>query len=298
MFGYRKSFKSKKVREKRRKILLIKTAVILTVFLVLMGLLAWLSSHQSMLIEEVKTEGNIVVTTQEITEIVNKNITGKYLWLFHKDNFLIYPKNQIKEEIEEKFKRLSKVNIYFDDFKSILVSVDERNPYHTWCQKNEIINLELPEDEVVEKNYSKDCYFVDETGYIFSKAPQFSGTAFFEFYTKTYKDEEEIVSTNVIGQYVLEPQLFGRIVMLKNIIDDFGLKNISLVEKGDNDYEIFLEKGGKIIFNIEDDLEKSLNNLKVALETDAVNEDMKNNGASLEYIDLRFGNKVFYRFDN
>ena len=60
------------------------------------------------------------------------------------------------------------------------------------------------------------------------------------------------------------------------------------------DYEIAIEGGGRIIVNPAKDLAVALENLRVLLTQSELskNQDFP---LALDYIDLRYGNKVFYK---
>ena len=123
MFGPRKSFKSKKLKQKRRKIFIFKMLGWFAVFSIVIGFLAWCSYRPAITIKNNAVEGNSVITDKEVLDIVKADISGEYIWIFNKANFLIYPKHSIERELLTKFKRLSGVKISFTDFQSILVSL-------------------------------------------------------------------------------------------------------------------------------------------------------------------------------
>ena len=81
-----------------------------------------------------------------------------------------------------------------------------------------------------------------------------------------------------------------------------GLKPVILHLGENNDIKMFLTKakptslGPEIIFKKDSDVQKIAENLKAALDTEPLLSKFKNEYSSLEYIDLRFGNKVYYKF--
>ena len=52
-----------------------------------------------------------------------------------------------------------------------------------------------------------------------------------------------------------------------------------------------------ICVGLDSDFEKLAENLQAALMTEPLQSDFKNKFSSLLYIDLRFGNKVYYKFN-
>ncbi len=81
-----------------------------------------------------------------------------------------------------------------------------------------------------------------------------------------------------------------------------GLKPAGLYMEENGDIKIFLSSvdsllnGPEIIFKIDSDLKIVAENLQVALNTEPLQSNFKNKYSSLLYIDLRFGNKVYYKF--
>jgi len=71
--------------------------------------------------------------------------------------------------------------------------------------------------------------------------------------------------------------------------------------KEDGDIEIYLKPVDslnfpKIILKSTSDFNKVVENLQSVLTTEPFQSDFKNKYSSLLYIDLRFGNKVYYKF--
>jgi hypothetical protein len=135
---------------------------------------------------------------------------------------------------------------------------------------------------------------MDENGYIFDQAPYFSGGIYFKFYGLTS-------GINPSGSYFSE-QYFNQLIYFKNILVEFGLKPTSLYITPDQNVEVFLDNGissnnePEIIFKQSGDYENIAENLKAALTTEPLQTQFKNKYATLQYIDLRFSNKVYYKF--
>jgi len=70
----------------------------------------------------------------------------------------------------------------------------------------------------------------------------------------------------------------------------------------DGNVEVFLSAGNssavrpEIIFKSNSNFQNIAENLETALTADPLQSELKNKYSSLQYIDLRFGNKVYYKF--
>ena len=85
-------------------------------------------------------------------------------------------------------------------------------------------------------------------------------------------------------------------------IKDANLNPVSFLAGENGDYEIHLSDnsknygfyGGKIIFNNNDNLGEIFDNLMTILNERTLVKELNDN-VQLDYIDLRFGKKVFYK---
>lgn len=277
------------LKRKRHRILRNKILFFVFLFLVILTGLVFLSRWEKININNVQISGNKIIETEAIEQIIHSNLSGYYFWFFPKTNFLLYPKKEIKSELAEKFKRLKDISFDEKDIKTLKISVSEYEGKYLWCGTT--LTTWTSDVQVNEK-----CYFMDENGYIFDEAPYFSGEVFFKFY-----GEIASVSENPIGSFFL-PGNFEKITLFKKTLEEMGLRPSAFLKDDTGDINIFLSSntiismGPKIIFKIDSDFKKLAENLQAVFTTEPFQSDFKNKYASLLYIDLRFGNKVYYKF--
>ena len=141
---------------------------------------------------------------------------------------------------------------------------------------------------------SNKCYFIDEAGYIFDDAPYFSGAVYLKFYGATGRE-------NPLGAHFFEPN-FRKLVLLKDALERIDLKPVIFDVKDNGDISVFLTslsssvRGPEVILKSDADMDKVVENLQSVLDTEPLKSDFRNKYSSLIYIDLRFGNKVYYKF--
>ncbi len=274
------------LKKRRHRAILNKIFLSFLGLLAIFILLAYFSHFDSLNINEIQIVGNKTVDAEAIKTTVKQQVAGKYLWFFPKTNILFYPKNSIRNELQDKFKRLKDINFSIKNNKVLEVSLSERVAKYTWC------GADLP---LVDAENQK-CYFLDEDGYVFDEAPYFSGEIYFKFYGL-----ENINTNNPLGSYFFK-QNFKQLISFKDILVSIGLKPAALDITDDGDIEIFLSRGSssttgpKIIFKADADFQNVAENLEAALVTEPLQSKLKNKYSSLLYIDLRFGNKVYYKF--
>ena len=274
--------------KKKRQIARTKKIILFTVFVVgLLAGLSYLTSWDRVNISDIEVSGNKVIDARTIKDIAEGQMKGKYFWIIPKTNFLFYPKNKINNQLASAFKRLDSISVDINNSNILEIKVSERTAQYTWCGKE---RAELNDE-------SQKCYFLDESGYIFDEAPYFSGDVYFRFYGPNSADTE-----NGIGAYYFQSML-PRLISFRDTSTKTGLKPVAMSVMNDGEIKMFLvsSKGSKnpaVLFKSDADFGKILENLQTALDTDPLKKKFDKNYSSLEYIDLRFGNKVYYKFAN
>ncbi len=268
------------IRAKRRRLFWIRFYIILFLLLIIIFALAIFSGHEKVVIKNIVISGNASVSADAILAIANRDIASRYLSLFAKSNYLIFPRYQIEADILEEFKSIKGVDISWAEWQNISINIVERKPHSVWCG--------LSTDAEKEK---QDCFLVDKEGYIYSEAPTFSGSLFIKDYGEPVEDNISVenIENGPIGKYFLSRNLYIKIFNLINILDQNNFKIVSVVYDG-FDFKFKLESGPFIIFNIENDLNMPFDNFFTAIETGKL--DLQSGAEQISYIDLRFENKI------
>lgn len=284
------------LKRQRRKAVWIKFFISFVFLSIIFFALSYLSSLKEINIAEVEVVGNKIIKAEDVKTSVQDEISGKYLWLFPKTNVLFYPQNKIKENLQNTFKRIKDVNLSIENNRTkLLITITEREPKYLWCG-------ELIPSLRSDSNEPK-CYFMDSVGYIFDEAPYFSPGVYFKFYglaqMATAEGDQNINTENPFGQYFLKDK-FANIVQFKNNLENMklSLDSFYLTNQGDGNFFLSSKTAPEpqIRFKLDSDFENLAENLDAALDTDPFKTEFKNKYALLQYIDLRFGNKVYYKF--
>ncbi|MCX6757538.1 MAG: hypothetical protein NTZ44_01480 [Candidatus Nomurabacteria bacterium] len=267
------------LRRNKRKIFRRKIIFFLIIIIVFFIGLVFLSKIKKINIDQVVVSGNKILETKNIEEVIKNDIYGNYWFLFSKTNSFIYPENKIKRDLMYKFKRITDISFNVKNNKSLEVSIKEREGKYLWCGET-ILSIDL----------TSGCYFVDDNGYIFDNAPYFSDGVYFKFYG--HLDDTD---NNPIGLYFLKND-FTRLVSFKEDLEKLNLKINSLFLNPEEYLIINLSSGAEIRFKVDSDFDKLIENLQSALSTEPLHTDFQKKYDSLLYIDLRFGNKIYYKF--
>lgn len=251
-----------KKRKKRRK---IQAIIAVIVFILLVVGLSELTKIQNLQIAKIVVVGNSNVSTEEIQTIANGYLDSYYLGLFPDRNALIYPKEKIEQAILTQYPRIQGVDIYTESFRLLNIKIKERDPGAVWCA-------------------AVKCYLVASDSYIYAEVQDSSSSL------PTLSGGDDAVGPEPIGKYVFTPELF------KNLIYAYG--EIYKMNMQVNDIQVFsrdeivfnIVKNGKIILSDRKPFDQSVDDLKSAFSSSVLTA-----SSSFEYVDTRFGNKMFYK---
>lgn len=273
-------------RERRiKKIRILILCVVL--FMVIIFMLSFFSSNKNITINNLVVTGTNTIDSDEIKDEINKYISGKYFYIFSKSNTFIYPRRFIEKKLLSSFPRIQLLKTKRTDLNTIQIDIIERKGFSLYCGQ------EIPIDI---NDIGEDCYFLDDNGLIFDKAPYFSGNVYFKYYLPF-----ENSNNNPIGVLLLPTLEFHRLVKFINNLSDLSFLPIYVTLINDN-YHLFLEyksenTSPKIIFNKNDDFDEILDDLSISIKKKEFIEEIKSKYNNLLYIDLRFKNKVLYKFN-
>ncbi len=272
LFSKGNSIRSAEFHKKKQKENYIKSAVILFSLIILIFTPIYLFGLDRFQIRNIEIAGNHSTSKDELSKIIIDNLKGNYLFVFPKSNALIYPKNKILNDISSSIPRIENINISLLNPTSIKVSITERKPIGLYCK-------EL-------KSSQEDCFFIDDKSYIFANSPTFSDDVYFVYL-------KEPAFENPLGETYLPLDEFIKLPLFIKSLNSLNLFPRALLTTP-KEYYFELTGGGKIIINRVDDLTTIKGNLESFL-TDQEEARNPNFIENISYIDLRFGNKVFYK---
>ncbi len=277
---------SEKLLKKKRKKFLIWLVAVVIILVGIGALSSWLSGIEQLTIKKIQVHGNYVIKSGEVSDLVAQYISGKYLGLFSKANIFIYPKSLIETSLHAAYARIQSLQLTLDASNNLIITLKERLPVALWCGNPDPLPSGL----------TAACYYVDDLGYIFEQAPQFSN----EVYVKYYNDVLRDVSP--IGKTFIDPTLFTSLRAFVQGIEKEKLVVTSVTIADGGEYKITVKNTnldgqsseGVMYVNSREPLEKTLANLSSFIE-----EFVEKNNIPLrafEYIDVRYGNNVIYKF--
>ncbi len=273
----------------KRKRKIVRYSLIAFLLILLFGVLSFISYRPGLRISKVELNGGILVTQSDVEKESLSFMSGTYYFVVPRNNAFVFPKEPLKQHLLNSFKRIETINIEREDFTSIKIDITERKPVAIWCDSlpNQS-SAKVSTSTISSNSSSSHCYFMDRDGTIFAEAPYFSGDAYFKYYGN-------ISTTTPISQsYIASTTQFYEVSNFIAYAKSLDIHPQYLVAEQDGQFSLVLSGGGEIYFDLKEPLSKTAKNLEALLKTQAISS-IRAYDLPIQYIDLRFGNKLFYK---
>jgi len=231
----------------------------------------------SLQLQTVEVVGAVTVPAAEVRAIATKTLTGSYGYLIPRRSFLLYPAAELREQIMTNFLNVGRVSLTEVSPERLLITLEERSPEGVWCEQE--FTLAAP----------RHCYYMDGAGLLYDKAPEFFGPVYFEWYGFLKQPPQ-------LGESLLPAEDMALVTVFRQELLRLEIEPIAITIRPDTSYELMTSKGWRLYFERGGDPEPLVTHLRATLTSDVFTERLTERGNALDYIDLRFGQKVFYKF--
>ncbi len=249
--------------KRRNKRLIIAGSIvggILLLFLTLIGL----SYHNAFTVSAVTVSGNASVSVGEVAATAAEVTTGRYAGVVPKAGIFFYPTGTLEELLLSRYMRFREADVFRTGLSSVRIEVKERKPDMLVCAGEE-------------------CAFSDDSGFIYGPAPVFSGYPFTLWQTETLQ------MATTVSPYFNSARTLTRALVSRGLAPQ-------LLDEGEaGDLSIAFAENFVLKVNLKQPVEEILKNFDTVLKNGGSSIRTSENEFLIEYIDLRFGNKVFYK---
>lgn len=224
-------------------------------------------------IKNIKISGLEAMSEEDIRSSVYEAGMGSYLFFIPRNSILFTSSEALEHELAKKFPRIKTLDVSKKFPDTLEISVTERKLWGILC--NDLLGGEN----------AASCVYVDRDGFAYENAPESSGSLI----SKLHVDFPKLNT----GERTLPEKVLNIALFLDGELPKLDVGRIVGYEyssKVPREIRAVSSEGFKMYFNVEDDFQNVFRVLKTVLE-----EEIKDKKLELEYIDLRFGNKVFYR---
>jgi cell division septal protein FtsQ len=273
--SYRKKHVKNKINKNRQKKSIFKMRVFWYFLLVLVVVFAgiyFLAFFPHFQVKNITIFGNEKVATNEIKDVVLRKINRKFFevlnWSLISESIILVNPETIKKEILMKFPLIQSAQITKKLPNSINAQIQERKPSAVFYQNNKY-------------------FYIDNEGVIFEELQNGAGSLF--IVRQILNDKSVFVGENVI-QHKIMLAIFE---IEKNLKDNFQIDLKEALISNPLRLDIKTGENWQIYFDIgeDSDIPLQLTKLNLLLKDEITPE----NRQTLEYIDLRFRDRAFYK---
>lgn len=221
---------------------------------------------QSLTIASVSSHDGPTVAATLVEGVAAARLEGTYFRLVPRRFAWLYPEQEIVAELLDQ-ERISTVDLTVHDGTKLEIDFTEHIPTALWCATDT----------------NAPCLFVDESGFAFTVAPELRGGSFMRYVTPE--------QSPALGAVVAPPSQLGDAEWFLDQLDtvlQLYPERVQLYEDGRMTYE--LSNGGRIMVADRHDPVDTFRYLETLLQSDEYSE---LRSEDFQYIDLRFGNKLF-----
>ena len=191
-------------------------------------------------------------------------------WFFPRSNVLLFRPYVLERYILQEFPRLASADVSRSFSRELTLDVSERSPWGLYC-----------------KISVRDCYYIAEDGVLTAPAPHLIGNAVFRI-----TDQRTMSAFFILGERAIEESdavFFRQVINLLTDRYKVTVREVMLGRVFQDQTELYTDEGWYVLFDERTNKERALENLVLVLDQHIIDR------STLEYIDIRFEGKVFYK---
>jgi cell division septal protein FtsQ len=216
-------------------------------------------------VDDVVVHGLDTIPENDVRSRADSLLAGTYYGLVPHRFIPAVPAEKIKDSIE-RLSRVASATVSTEGTR-VVVSVTEHTPEMLWCGSAS----------------SSMCYYVDISGVAYERAPDLVGSALLRFIVHDHEPQQ--------GASLLAPHTRALLVDMSRMLEERHQFRVARIEYVDNgDAILYLSQGGRLLMTTTKDLTETYETLTSILSTEQY---ANLQPGKFEYIDVRFGNKVF-----
>lgn len=291
----RKTLKSQRARGRQIDIFFERAAQAMLLSYALFVFISWLSYRPVFHITGVVIDGLHAASPDNIIITTNDALSSRFAAHIFRNNMFLYPRERMLRDIAMADSHIASVSLSFDSRHTLRIAVREYTTARLFCQLPDGEAVAMSRDETTSTTTratntpggeSQHCYYADDQGYIFADAAEWSGHPYVTFVSSSTPPS--------LGTHILPGEEYARVSQFLSLLGASNLHPHTVTILGNNDFRIETMLDWDILWSSKKDPQKSTDNLALVLNSLKVKGDGENEKA-LQSIDLRFGDKIFYK---
>lgn len=290
---YNDDVKSKRPQQKtrREKRQFRKKTIMLSFSLIIIILTSvYVMNNRYLRLEQIEITGQKTLISSDVKQVAEDYLDKKYLWLFPRSNVFLFNRNALENKLRESFPKINNINVSLDAAETIIISIGERSAHSLWCV-----------NRIYENPFDEECYFADESGLLYARAPYFSGNVYMKIFIEPFDENQ-----NYIGSQVRDEQSFNELfTFLDTLSSEFPLRIGRVYFDEFDDVRVQISRLNNIIYprrevfiryNQNESYETVLRNIGITLDFKEFKQEFNEHSQDLQSIDVRFDRRIFYTF--
>lgn len=275
-----KSIRSPKYIEKKRK-----TRIALSILLPITTL-SILSAFILLIRSQIFRINNVIINGVQdngLSSNVIETLNGDYFKIIPKDSTIVLPKGEIIKNLKNSFKNIENIEIDRKSLNNIIINIKSKDLVAILC-------------DGFEGDTDQKCYSIDEQGNIFAEYDgELNNPDIDKFYTSSTTD------SGIIGTKFTSKEKLVEFNNFFNGLTKIGITPLGMLINDGGQYEVYIKdksfdkmsSSSSITVYMDDknSLTKILNNFQLFWKN---YKNSSNKNEEFDYIDMRFGNTVFY----
>lgn len=227
-------------------------------------------------VQEVRAEE---VPDAELASVTVKEVlSGTYFGILPRDSIFFYPEEEAHAKVLEVFPSLESITISRDSFSALSIEGKRRTTAFFWCgETGSAFSVE-----------SASCYEVDQQGFVFDVLSGSTTMAHNPSMLRIYAPLENTeVSSYPVRAVVTGAVHLPNVLLFVTAIKELGVPVLATLIEGD-EAELFVTPETRLKFVLGEEAE-AIKNAKAGFE------DLNLLNGSIEYVDLRFADKLYVK---
>ncbi|MFT7558026.1 MAG: hypothetical protein ACI83D_000708 [Planctomycetota bacterium] len=282
--------RGKSLQSTLRRLLWWCVAVLLWIVVVMLA-----TYQPEILITNIETSLGSQVVDSTMRKEVDTLLDRRWMWLGRRDNRFLFGKKYAITQLKEQFPDIISIAMRYPDFHTLSIMITERTMAAQWCKESS------------NYKFNELCYAVDQFGVAYREAPYYSDDLIVKFYTDTLPEKENTPLS------VLTPEEVSSFTVLKNALAEQGLhvRGAQFATTKEEGIALIIDRIAKssleqdmfiwmpyTLFATDSGHGKFVDIFSTLLREGPLASAVLAQQTGLEYIDLRFGNNVYYKFTN
>lgn len=288
-------YQSSRLREKKKKQKKIKLILTISIFIFAFSLIVYIFNAEFLRLDQIVVDEVKYSNRNEIELKIKEQLEGRYLGIFSKSNALIFSRSRISREIKNNFPSIKSVNVNLRGLSTVEIKLEEYESTALWCDTPVTPARTLSHDENGEEKISvipqtvsslsgTNCFYMNDSGVIFAKAEYDSNPEIIKTFGK--------ITSDPLRQEFTDKKTFENLLEFTKLLRRLNIVADEIWTTNGEVYAFVTKEKVKIYTDSKTSSDKIFDNLETVIERDAIN---KAQFSNIDYIDLRFGNRVFYK---